>query len=239
MSIAAVALYVLTTISIGIAPVISSARKIPIYSVDRQDKTVAITFDAAWGADKTQDIIKILKEYDIDATFFLVGFWVEKYPELTKEIHDEGFEIGTHSQTHPNLTEFSEAKISEELDKSVDIIQNTADCKVELFRPPFGAYNNTLIEICESKKLQAIQWDVDTLDWKGITPEQIALRVNQKVQNGSIILCHNNSKYIVEALPLIINTLQAKGFKFLCVGDLIYRDNFRIDHTGRQLSLNL
>ena len=211
-----------------------STRKVPIYNVETEQKQVAISFDAAWGADKTQGILDILKEFEVNATFFLVGFWVEAYPDLTKEIHERGFEIGTHSQTHPNLPKLSEAGIREELTKSISLITAQTGVPVTLFRAPFGDYDNKLITICEDMGIKTIQWDVDTLDWKGLSGEQIALRVEKGVREGSIILCHNNSKHITEALPLIINMLTAKGYGFCTVGELIYQDNYIIDHTGRQ-----
>lgn len=220
--------------SLRTAPVWAAGRKIPIYSVETSSKKVALTFDAAWGADKTGAIMDILDEYGIKATFFLVGFWVEAYPDLTKEIHERGFEIGTHSQTHPNLPKLSEAGIREELTKSISLITAQTGVPVTLFRAPFGDYDNKLITICEDMGIKTIQWDVDTLDWKGLSGEQITLRVEKGVREGSIILCHNNSKHITEALPLIINMLMAKGYEFSTVGELIYQDNYIIDHTGRQ-----
>lgn len=221
--------------AVRIIPTIAGGkRKIPIYSVEVTSKTVALTFDAAWGADKTTKIMDILDEYGIKATFFLVGFWVEEYPKLTEEIHRRGFEIGTHSQTHPNLPKLSEEKIREELKTSCDLITARTGEKVTLFRPPFGDYDNKLLTICEEMGIFGIQWDVDTLDWKGLSGADIALRVEKNVRNGSIILCHNNSKHITDALPLIINMLKTKGYEFVTVGNLIYKENYTIDHSGRQ-----
>ena len=228
-------LYVVCILSLQIVPAISkSTRKIPVYSVETSEKKIAITFDAAWGADKTREIMDICDQYGIKATFFLVGFWVEKYPELTAEITKRGFETGTHSQTHPNLPKLSVSEIEKELTTSVNLIEQTASCKVKVFRPPFGDYDNKLIETAEKLNLTTIQWDVDTLDWKGLSAAEILLRVEKNVRNGSIILCHNNSKHITDALPLIINSMQGRGYSFVTVSELIYTDNFYVDHTGRQ-----
>lgn len=218
-----------------VVPVISaSTRKLPIYSVETNEKKVALTFDAAWGADKTKNIMDTLDANNIKATFFLVGFWVDAYPGLTKEIAERGFEIGTHSETHPNLPKLSEEKIRSELQTSSGKITAITGASVKLFRPPFGDYDNKLLTIAEECGLKTIQWDVDTLDWKGLTGGQIALRVEKGARNGSIILCHNNSKYIAEALPLIISVLKLKGYTFATVGELIYQSDYSIDHTGRQ-----
>ncbi len=229
------ALYVLLLASLEIMPVIAGAvRKLPVYSVETDEKKVAITFDAAWGADKTKEIMDICESEGIKATFFLVGFWVEKYPELTKEIYERGFEIGTHSMTHPNMPKLTKEKITDELLTSIKLIERSAGCKVRLFRPPFGDYDNKLISVCEELKIQTVQWDVDTLDWKGIPPAEIVQRVEKLVKKGSIILCHNNGKYITKALPLIISALKGRGYEFVKAGELIYTEDFTIDHTGRQ-----
>ncbi len=212
-----------------------SLRKIPIYNVKTDEKVVAISFDAAWGADKTEKIMEILKEYNANATFFLVGFWVENYPEITKKIAENGFEIGTHSNTHPDMAKLDANQIKLELETSVKIIEETTSKKVELFRPPYGSYNNTLIETCESLNLTTIQWDVDSLDWKGISAVDITTRILNKVFNGSIILCHNNSDHILEALPMVLDRLQKRGYTIKCIGDIIYKDNFTINHMGTQI----
>ena len=209
-------------------------RKVPIYSVQTEEKRVAISFDAAWGADKTQGIIDILNEYNVRATFFLVGFWTDKYGDMVKAIDDNGMEIGTHSNTHPDMTTLSAESIRSELQTSMDLIKNITGKEVKLFRPPYGAYNNTLIDTASSLGLTTIQWDVDTLDWKGLTGEQICSRVLKNVKNGSIILCHNNSDHILEALPLMLDRLQKQGYTICAIGDLIYTENYEIDRNGIQ-----
>lgn len=213
----------------------NSLRKVPIYNVKTDEKVVAISFDAAWGADKTEKIMEILKEYDSSATFFLVGFWVENYPEITQKIAENGFEIGTHSNTHPDMVKLDGEKMKLELTESIKTIEQTTNAKVELFRAPYGSYNNTLLETCESLNLKTIQWDVDSLDWKGISAGDITTRILNKVYNGSIILCHNNSDHILEALPLVLDRLQKRGYSIKCVGDVIYKENYTINSQGTQI----
>ena len=213
----------------------NNLRKVPIYNVKTDEKVVAISFDAAWGADKTEKIMEILKEYNANATFFLVGFWVENYPEITKKIAENGFEIGTHSNTHPDMAKLDENQMKLELETSVKTIEDTTGKKVELFRPPYGSYNNTLINTCESLNLTTIQWDVDSLDWKGISAVDITTRILNKVFNGSIILCHNNSDHILDALPMVLDRLQKRGYTIKCIGDIIYKQNYTINHMGTQI----
>ena len=212
-----------------------SPKKVPIYSVETDEKAVALTFDAAWGADKTLGILETLEQKDACATFFLVSFWAEKYEtELKTLAASDRIEIGTHSATHPYMSKLSKSQIELELTTSKSLIESISGRKVELFRPPYGDYSDTLLNVAKDKGLYTIQWDVDSLDWKGISKEQIASRIVGKCRNGSIVLMHNDGKHTLEALPAIIDGLRAKGFTFKTVGELIYKDNYTIDHTGRQ-----
>ena len=213
----------------GVAP-----RLVPIYSVETEEKKVAISFDTAWGADKTEQILEILKEYDVNATFFMVGFWVEEYPELVKLIDEQGIEIGTHSNTHPDFVNLSESQMQFELSTSINLIENITGKKVELFRAPYGSYNNTMLNLTESMGLKTIQWDVDTLDWKGLSGTEICERVMSKVKNGSIILCHNNAENVLDGLPLMLERLTNAGYEIVSVGELILHDDYYIDNLGIQ-----
>lgn len=209
-------------------------RLLPVYSVETDEKVVAISFDAAWGNEFTDDILNILDEYDARATFFLVGFWIDEYPEDVRAIAERGNEIGSHSATHPDLTTCSREQIERELDETTEKIKETAGVVPVLFRAPYGAYDNNLINIAEEKGYQVIQWDVDSLDWKDISEEQIVERVVRNVRNGSIVLFHNNAQYVSCYLPRILQKLTDDGYKVVAVGDLVLKENYYIDHTGRQ-----
>lgn len=211
----------------------SERRKVPVYCVERDDNRVAISFDAAWGADKTQKIMDICDDYGVKATFFLVGFWMEKYPEMVAQIAARGFEIGTHSATHPQMSKLSAEQCRQELTSSCQQIFQLTGNPVVFFRPPFGDYDNKLLTACENLGLIAVQWSVDSLDWKGLSARQIAQRV-QKAQSGDVVLCHNNSDHIVEALPLIFEWAKLKGLQFCPVGQVVYTQNYQIDANGRQ-----
>ncbi len=212
----------------------SAPRLVPIYSVETEEKKVAISFDTAWGADKTEKIVEILKSYNVGATFFMVGFWVNEYPEMVKLINKEGIEIGTHSNTHPDFVDLSEEQMRLELTTSIDAIKNLTGKEVNLFRAPYGSYNNTMLNLTDSMGLKTIQWDVDTLDWKGYSGLDICERVMSKVKNGSIILCHNNADHILDALPLMLERLINAGYEVVSVGDLIMHNNYYIDNLGIQ-----
>jgi len=222
----------------NIAGVFSNKKELPIYSVDTDDKKLSISFDAAWGDDSTLEILDILDKYNVKSTFFLVGFWVDKYPEHVKEIYKRGHDIGNHSTNHPYMTKLSEEEILRELNITGDKIKELTKEKPILFRPPFGDYNNKLINICRDNGYYVIQWDVDSLDWKEMGVQPVVDRVTRNVRNGSIVLFHNNAKYVSEYLPIIIEKLQNDGYEIVPISELIYKENFYMDNTGRQILLD-
>lgn len=211
-----------------------TVRELPIYSVERSDNKIAISFDCAWGTDYTDKLLEVLARENVHATFFMVQFWAEKYPEYVKKIAEAGHEIGTHSATHSYMSKLSEEKIRQELSTSSAAIEAASGGRPDLFRAPFGDYNDRLIRTARDAGYYTIQWDVDSLDWKDLSANDIAMRVISRVRSGSIILCHNNGKHTAEALPVILDTLKNKGFTFVPIGELIYRENFTIDPNGRQ-----
>ena len=211
-----------------------TVRKLPVYSVETTEKKIAISFDCAWGTEHTDALLDVLERENVRATFFMVEFWAEKYPEYVKKIDEKGHEIGTHSATHSYMSKLSEAEIRQELTSSSQAIESVTGKKVELFRPPYGDYDDLLIETAQCMGLYSIQWDVDSLDWKNLSANDIAMRVINRVQSGSIILCHNNGLHTAEALPVILDTLKNKGYEFVPIGELIYKDHYTIDVNGRQ-----
>lgn len=229
-------LYVQSVESPGIMVFLSNNRELPIYSVDTDEKKIAISFDAAWGSERTDELLKILRDRNIKTTFFLVGIWVDKYPEKVREIAAEGHEIGNHSTSHPHMSKLSSEQIRKELEITQKKIEDLAgDRAVKLFRPPFGDYNDTLILTCKKLGYYPIQWDVDSLDWKDLGAEHMTKQVLGKVREGSIVLFHNDAKYTPAALPTILDKLIDEGYEIVPISELIYRDGYEIDHTGRQM----
>jgi polysaccharide deacetylase family sporulation protein PdaB len=238
--IATVLIVVIATLSVlvgseSVAASAKNTRLLPIYSVQTDEKKVALTFDAAWGADKTEQIMDELEKYGYKGTFFLVGFWIDKYPEMVKEIHERGHLIGNHSTNHLHMSKLSEAEIKEEISVTSSKIAAITDYTPQYFRAPYGEYNNRLINYTIENGIQTIQWDVDTLDWKGLSAGQIAERVLNNAKNGSIILCHNNSDHIVEALPLILLGLKNKGYTVVRLDELVLKDHYTVDASGKQI----
>ena len=223
---------------LGISSAFSkSARKLPIYRVRTEEKKIAISFDCAWGVDYTNKLLQTMQDEGVVSTFFMVEFWAKKHPEYVTKIDQMGHEIGTHSATHPYMSKLSKEQIIKELTTSSNAITEITNKKVQVFRPPYGDYNDRLIETAKELGLYTIQWDVDSLDWKNLSSTEIFNRVVKRVKNGSIVLFHNNGLHTAEALPLIIKELKKQGYTFTTIGDLIYKDNYKMAVDGEQIKL--
>ena len=217
----------------------ASARQLPIYCVQRDQKLVSISFDAAWGNEDTQELIDILDRFQVKATFFVVGDWVDKYPESVKALHDAGHEVMNHSNSHAHMSQLSSEAIVADVEACNDKIEAVTGVRPTLIRPPYGEYDNNVITSIRSIGMEPIQWDVDSLDWKDLPAGEITERVVSRVQPGSIVLFHNAALHTPEALPAILETLLQEGYTFVPISELIlpgeYNVDYTIDHTGRQL----
>lgn len=214
--------------------VLQNKNNIPIHSVDTEEKVVAITINTAYGKDFTNEILEVLDEEDIKVTFFIMGGWIDNHEKLVKKIHKNNHEIGNNSLTYPHLTKLSNNQIISEIEACEDKIKDITGDTKKVFRPPFGDYNGDTIRNISNIGYSTILWDIDSLDWQNKTNEEVKELVMKQVNNGSIMLFHNNSEKTAKSLRLIIQELKLKGYKFKKVSDLIYKDNYYIDHTGRQ-----
>lgn len=214
--------------------VVAKKRELPVYSVERDDKVLSISFDASWGADKTIAILDILDRYDVKTTFFLVGGWVDKYPEMVEEIFARGHEIGNHSNTHPHMSQLSESDIREELRIMSDKVEKLTGVRPTLFRPPYGDYNDRVVLVSRAEGYECVQWSIDSLDWKDRGTEDIIKQCTHRVDNGDIVLFHNDSNDIVNALPSVIEHYQGLGYTIIPVGELLLEGEYTIDVQGKQ-----
>ncbi len=213
--------------------VVSGKRELPIYCVNRDDNKISISFDAAWGGDKTLGILDLLDEYNIKTTFFLVDIWTQKYPELVKEIVARGHEIGNHSTSHPQMSKLNETQIAKELNTQADNVQAIAGVRPVLFRPPYGDYNNRVITTARAQGFVPIQWSVDSLDWKNRGAQEIITRAT-KVKSGDIVLFHNDSQYILDALPAVLQYYAENGYSVVPISEILLTGETTIDIQGRQ-----
>ena len=212
-------------------------KELPIYCVETEKPQISISFDAAWGNEDTQTILDTLASHNVKATFFMTGGWVESYPEDVKKIYEGGHDLGNHSENHKHMPQLSNEEKTQELMTVHNKVKELTGFDMFLFRPPYGDYDNQVIQNAKENNYYPIQWDVDSLDWKDYGAEDIVKRVTEHkaLGNGSIILCHNGAKYTKDALDTLITTLQDKGSEFVPISQLIYKDNYHLNHEGRQI----
>ncbi len=210
-------------------------RKIPIYYVEKEEKVCSISFDAAWGNEQTDTLLDILDDHDVKTTFFLVGDWVEKYPESVKEIAKRGHDVGNHSDTHAHMTQISKTDQLSEIEECNKKIKAITKRDVTLFRPPYGEYDNSVVETCDSTDMYCVQWNIDSLDWKDPSPQEMVERIQQKLCPGSIILLHNGAKNTPEALPLIIEAIKEEGYKIVPISQLLPKGKYHTEHDGKMV----
>ncbi|MBQ3404541.1 MAG: polysaccharide deacetylase family protein [Oscillospiraceae bacterium] len=211
----------------------STARLLPVYSVERDQKMASLTFDAAWGNEDTHTLVEILDKYNVRATFFVVGEWVDKYPESVRELHEAGHEVMNHSADHAHFNKLSAEQIIANINECSDKIEAVTGERPTLFRAPYGEYDDNVIATVNGMGIHTIQWDVDSLDWKDYDADTIYDRVTGKVSPGSIVLFHNAALHTPEALPGIIEYLIGEGYEIVPVSELLLKGDYTIDNNGR------
>ena len=229
-----VALIFWTVNSPAIVGASATQRQLPVYSVQRSDKLVALSFDAAWGNEDTQTLIDILQDYGVQTTFFVVGDWVDKYPESVRALAEVGHEVMSHSSHHDHFSALSTEQIRADLSACNEKIEELTGQAPTLFRCPYGEYDDHVIAAVRDLGMEPIQWSVDSLDWKGLSADEITKRVLQSVQSGSIVLFHNAAEHTPEALPGILDALQKQGYRVVPVSQLLLDGDTFIDSAGCQ-----
>lgn len=209
---------------------------LPIYSVDQHKKLISLSFDSAGAHEDTAEILEILALHNVKATFFITGDWAYKYPDEVKEIAAAGHDIGNNSENHKDMTGLSKQEDIEEILQAHIKVKDLTGIEMNLFRPPYGDFNNTLIDVAGELGYTSVQWNIDSMDWKDYGVESIIKTVvnHNDLSNGSIILMHNGAKYTPKALEAVIVHLQEVGYSFVPVSKLIYKNNFYLDEKGRQ-----
>lgn len=207
---------------------------IPIHKVDTDKKEISLTFDISYNERNVDEILDILDKYDVKATFFVVGNWVDKNRDLVEKIHKNGHEIENHSNTHPNFDEISDEDVKNELEFTSKKIKEITGQESNIFRPPFGEIDGDKVKLCEALGYTVVKWDVDSMDWRNIEDNNIIDRVVQNTSPGSIVLFHGNGKNIDYYLDQIVYHFKQNGYKMVKVSDLIYDENYYIDSSGVQ-----
>ena len=211
-------------------------RLLPIYSVNTEEKKVSLTINCAWNADDIDKILDILNKNNVKVTFFMVGDWIEKHKDAATKIYENGHELANHSYSHPHVNNLSKEDNVSQINKCSELIKKITGSPSTLYRGPYGEYNNTVIEAAEETNHKAIQWSIDSLDYKGLTESEMIDRI-KKMENGSIILMHNGTENTALSLDMLISNIKRKGYEIVPVSELIYKENYRIDANGVQHSV--
>jgi len=195
-------------------------------AVPKQGKLVALTFDDGPDAKYTPQILNILKEHNVKATFFVVGIQVKAFPSMLKLIADEGHMIGNHSWDHKKLTQLSNAAVQKEIAQTNASIDKILGEPTAWFRAPYGALNSQVSKVIEQSGSTHVGWTVDTKDWAGSTPSQMLETTKRQLKPGGIILMHNfggkggNLDNTVAFLPELIEYLQDQGYTLVTIPEL-------------------
>ncbi|XEC94906.1 polysaccharide deacetylase family protein [Paenibacillus tarimensis] len=195
----------------------------PAWPAADPGKLVALTFDDGPDAKYTPQVLDILAEYGVQATFFVVGTQVEKHPDMLQRIMDEGHAIGNHSYGHANLPKLPAGELIEEIEAGGEAIKDVTGQSTRFFRAPYGAVSRTLREQLDQLGLELIGWNVDTRDWAGTTPDTMLDIVRETAKPGSVILMHSfggkdgKLDNTIEALPAIIEYLTENSFTFVTI----------------------
>lgn len=223
--------------------VFSNSEPSAIYSVQTEKKVIALTFDISWGEKRTEPILKILKEKNVnDATFFLSSPWSKSHPEIVEQIKKDGFEIGSHGNKHDNYSTLSDEEIRKQITTAHGILTELIGKEPNLIRLPNGDFDKRVLRIANDLGYSVIQWDTDSQDWLNKGVDTIINRVVTKAHPGDIVLLHasDSSQQTHEALPVIIDQLRAKGYEFVTVSELIKQTEVETtpveDRTMKQLN---
>ena len=208
---------------------------LPIYNVETKEKKVALTMNCAWNDSDIDKILEILKNNDVQITFFMVGDWIDKYEEQVKKIYDAGNEIANHGNNHKHVNNLSYEENVQEIKLANEKIKNITGIENKLYRTPYGEYNNTAIKAAKDSGMITIQWSLDTLDYTGLTGEEMWKRLEGKLKPGDIILSHNGTEHTADSLDMLIKNIEKEGFEIVKISDLIYKENYEININGTQI----
>jgi peptidoglycan/xylan/chitin deacetylase (PgdA/CDA1 family) len=210
-------------------------QNITFNSVHTDGPYIAMTFDDGPSATLTPKLLDLLAARHIKATFFVIGENVAEHPEIVERAAREGHEIGNHSWSHPNFGKMSQESVRSQLRRTDDAIKNATGKRPALMRPPYGSITDREKHwIHDEFGYQIILWDVDPYDWRRPGPAVVRNRILKETQPGSIVLSHDIHPGTIEAMPSTFDALEAKGFKFVTVSELIHMATPQAPHRSPQ-----
>lgn len=195
--------------------------KKPEKKKNKNKKIVALTFDDGPDGKVTPEILKTLKKYDVKATFFMLTKSAEKFPDIAKKVAKQGHEIANHSETHINLNTVKKSRIEKEVVQSKKQLKKITGVEPKLFRPPYGEYNSSVIELAKKSEQKIIMWSVDTLDWQHKNKNRTVDIVTRDTKPLSIVLMHDIHATTADALPSLIEMLQKEGYEFVTTSEML------------------
>ena len=201
------------------------------------EKKIALSFDCAWGAEDFDSMMVTLDKHNVKATFFMTGGFVSDNPECVKTLVEKGHEPGNHSEHHYDMATITAGEMKTEIMDVHKKVKELTGKDMKVFRPPYGSYNNELIDTVFGCDYYPIQWDVDSLDWKNYGVQNIIDTVgnHKSLDCGSIILCHLGAKYTSQALDEMLTKLQDMGYEIVPVSKLIMTEGYHMDANGMQI----
>lgn len=205
----------------------------PIYQGNSGEKAVAIAVNVDWGEEYIPQMLKSFKENQAEVTFFVSGKWAEKNPELLKEMKAAGHSIQNHGYKHLHFNNISAEEASKQIKKAEEIINKTVGEKPRFFAPPYGEYNQQLLDVVAALDYELIMWSIDTIDWQRPDPATIVKRVSNKLHNDAIILMHPTDP-TVKALPAMLEKIKQDGYKMITIDKIIKQskgDNSKGDNN--------
>ncbi|KJF27443.1 hypothetical protein TZ02_07805 [Clostridium aceticum] len=188
---------------------------------------IALTFDDGPNEKYTNQVLQVLKQHNVPATFFVLGSKVEKHPEILRRMVSEGHVVGNHTWIHPDLRRVTENRLATEMQTTEDIIYQTIGLRTALMRPPYGAVAPQVIEGLRDLDYKVINWSVDSVDWRDQNIDKILINTLPDVRQGGILLFHDaggdgeSRAATVAVLPELIHTLRAQGYEFVTVDKLL------------------
>ncbi|MCL6593883.1 MAG: polysaccharide deacetylase family protein [Alicyclobacillus sp.] len=190
-------------------------------------RQVALTFDDGPDDLWTPQVLDVLRQLRVPATFLCVGQRVQRYPEMVRRMVAEGHVVGNHSWSHPNLTQLSAAEVQSQIARTNAVLRAEAGVQPRWLRPPYGALNDTVIHTAQALRMNILFWDVDSLDWTGIRTDQVVANVLAHTEPGAIVLFHcaggagEHLDHTVAALPIVVDTLRQRGYTLVTAPVLI------------------
>lgn len=217
-----IGLFAIGTLYVQVSDMIN-AGPIAIAGTRTEQKVVALTFDHSWGNKFTPSILDTLQQNNIKVTFFIMGPWAQKYPEVAKRMVTDGHEIASHGYRHENYGDMSPDWVREDIQKSHNLIKEVTGVDATLIRPPNGHYSQQSLKVADELGYKTIIWNVDSLDWKNPGRDVIIERVMKRVKPGAIILMHASDTPVqtADALPILLQKIKAEGYEIVPVGELL------------------